>query len=339
VSPQRVRAGVAGAMLAVFLVALGVFLLPFAFPTPAPIVTRFQATRLFSPDGDGRREVAKVNVRLAQTSAITVDVQRDGEQVARIVSAERHPRGWVRAEWDGRDADGRPVPDGDYALKLRVRSGQKQFNTTRAVKVDTEAPRAASVTVGSATLGEPGRGECRIAVTSRDPGQLTLEAEPLTGQPARRLGPRPIREGESLTWAWDGTAAGGAPVRPGLYRIRATLSDAARNRMEHVRTCWVGRIAGVATPPAPRPGERVGVRLRTTDGEPLPPETPVRLTLRRRTGVPGRTLRDPLGAVIGRGAEGRADRVSLRLPRGVAPGALWLVARTDGGAALVRLRP
>ncbi len=50
-------------MLALFIVAIGVFVLPFAFPTPPPIVTRFQATQLFSPDGDGRRDVARIDVR------------------------------------------------------------------------------------------------------------------------------------------------------------------------------------------------------------------------------------------------------------------------------------
>ncbi|MBY0397874.1 MAG: hypothetical protein K2X91_15585, partial [Thermoleophilia bacterium] len=64
---DRARHAVVGAaMVVLFVVALGIFVLPFAFPTPPPIVTRFQATSLFSPNGDGRRDVARVNVRLSE---------------------------------------------------------------------------------------------------------------------------------------------------------------------------------------------------------------------------------------------------------------------------------
>jgi hypothetical protein len=56
------------AMAALFVLALGTFVLPFAFPTPPPIVSRFQATRLFSPDGNGHRDQARINIRLHEAS-------------------------------------------------------------------------------------------------------------------------------------------------------------------------------------------------------------------------------------------------------------------------------
>jgi hypothetical protein len=165
------RAGVVVAIVALFVLALGVFVLPFAFPTPPPVVTRFNATLLFSPDGDGRREEAKVNVRLSQAAAVTVEIQKDGETVRRLITDRRAPRGWVRESWDGRDDAGARVPDGTYAIKLRARAGRKQFNTTRSIVVDTGAPRPAELTVESATLGEPGPGECRVTFTAEDPAR------------------------------------------------------------------------------------------------------------------------------------------------------------------------
>ena len=61
------------------------------------------------------------------------------------------------------------------------------------------------------------------------------------------------------------------------------------------------------------------------------------LALYRRTGTPGETLGDPLGAQVGGGARGPAGTVRVRVPPGINPSALWLVARTDDGlgAALV----
>ena len=134
------RAGVVVAIVALFVLGLAVFVLPFAFPTPPPVVTRFNATRLFSPDGDGRRENAKVNVRLSEPAAVTVEVQKDGATVRRLITDRTAPRGWVREDWDGRDDDGRVVPDGTYALKLRAHAGKKQFNTTRARSSSTPRP-------------------------------------------------------------------------------------------------------------------------------------------------------------------------------------------------------
>ena len=328
-------------MLALFVVALGIFLLPFAFPTPPPIVTRYQATQLFSPNGDGRRDVARVNIRLHEASDVTIEIQRDGKPLVTLVDDERRARGFSSTEWFGRDRLGRLLPDGTYAIKLAARSGDKQFNKPRNIIIDTTAPRIGAMSVGSATLGDAGRGECRVEVTAADPGSLVLQARPSGGKTVlRRLGARPVREDGKVRWFWDGRATGGTPVPPGLYAIDAVLSDAARNRTEQMATCWVGRMAGTAVPSDPRPRDRVGVRLRGTDGTPITGATPVVLTLRRRTGTPGENLGDPLGDQVGGGAKGPAGSVTVRIPPGINPDALWLVARTlDGNAeALIDLR-
>ena len=112
-------------------------MLPFAFPTPPPIVTRFQATLLFSPDGDGRRDVARVNIRLHEASTVSVEIQRDGKRVKLLIPEAPRPRGFSSTAWDGTGDDGRTLPNGTYAIKLRARSGEKQFNTTRNIVIDT----------------------------------------------------------------------------------------------------------------------------------------------------------------------------------------------------------
>ena len=335
------RAGVVAAIVALFVLALAVFVLPFAFPTPPPVVTRFNATLLFSPDGDGRREDAKVNVRLSQPAEVTIEIQEDGETVRRLITDQREAGRWVRESWDGRDDAGRRVADGTYAIKLRARAGRKQFNTTRSIVVDTGAPRPAEMTVESATLGEAGEGECRVAFASRDPGSVVFEALPDGGgEPLRRLGPRPVRPGEPVRWRWDGARTDGGVVPPGIYVIRASLFDPARNRVVRERTCWVGYIAGEPVPASVAPRERVGASLRRTSGNRLATSDTVTLALYRRTAVPGQTPGDPLGAQVGGGARGPSGRVTVRVPPGINPSALWLVARTDDGlgAALIALR-
>ena len=334
------RTVVATAMLALFVVALGVFLLPFAFPTPPPIVTRFQATALFSPNDDGRRDGARVNIRLHEPSRVTVEILRDRETVIALLDDIARPRGFFSTQWDGTDSLGRRVPDGTYAIKLRARSGDKQFNTTRNIVVDTTAPRPAQMTVVSGTLADAGPGECRVTYSSRDAASLVLEARRINGsEPVRRLGARPIRPDTPTRWIWNGNDATGSPVAPGLYVISAAISDAARNRATRERTCWVGYLAGTPSIARPAPRDRVAVDLRATTGAALPPATPVSLTLRRRTGVPGVTGGDPLGAQIGRPVRGRAGSVRITLPPGINPASLWLVATTldARSSALIRL--
>lgn len=323
------RAVVATAMLALFVVALGVFLMPFAFPTPPPIVTRFQATALFSPNDDGRRDGARINIRLHEPSRVTLEILKDGEPVVALLEDIPRERGFFSTRWDGTDALGRPLPDGTYAIKLRARSGDKQFNTTRNIVIDTTAPRPAEMTVVSGTLADAGPGECRLTYSSRDPASLVLEARRPNGtEPVRRLGARPIRPGTPIRWIWNGGDATGTPVAPGLYVISAAISDAARNRATRERTCWVGYLAGTPSIARPDPRDRVSVDLRATTGPALPPATPVSLTLRRRAGVPGVTAGDPLGVQVGRPARGRAGSVRITLPPGINPAALWLVATT-----------
>ena len=330
------RVGVAVAMLVLFAASLGVFLLPFAFPTPPPIVTRFQGTLLFSPNGDGRRDDATIGVRLSEPSSVTLAIQQDGEPVITLIDDELRPTGFFTTVWDGLDAAGRRAPDGAYAIKLIARAGDKRFETSRRVVIDTAAPAPALMTVASATLSPPGPGECRVEFASRDAASMTLEALPADGRgdPLRRLGPRPARPDQPVRWNWDGTTTSGERVDPGSYVIRASLFDAARNRTVRDRTCWVGYMAGTARPARPAPRDLVGVSLRETDGPRISGATPVSLVLRRRTAIPGGAAGEPLGDQVGPGARGPAGSVRVRVPPGINPAALWLVATTlDGGAS------
>jgi hypothetical protein len=329
---------IAGATLALFALAIGIFVLPFAYPTPPPIVTRFTATRVFSPNEhpDGKRDLARISVRLRQRSTVTLEVKDpDGHIVQRLLEDASRPRGWVRAAWAGRSTSGERVSDGSYSLTLRARSGRKQWNSSRRIVVDTTPPSLRALEVRSAALAAGRAGpECRLAVTSRGEGGLTLEAV-RHGRVLRTLGPRPVDDDETVRWSWDGTRTDGRPAAPGLVLLRARLADASGNPIVRERSCWLGRIVGRTVPADPPAGARVRVHLRTAAGAPVNPATPVALALYRRAGTPGRDLGNPLGRRVARAARGPAGRVTLKLPARVRPSALWLLATTREGVALI----
>jgi FlgD Ig-like domain len=338
-SPGK-RAGIlGGGMVALAVSGLAIFVLPFAYTTPPPVVTQFRATSLFSPNGDGQRDEAVVSIRMHQAGRLTLEVHNgDGDTVAVLADDEARPRGSRPTKWDGRDAAGLRVPDGVYALNMRSSSGKKKYNRSRRIVIDTEPPRPSEMTVQSAALAGPGNGQCRLSLKAADAGSVEVSAIAAPGAPSLvSLGPRPIKAGATLKWTWNGRGRDGKPVVPGLYVIRGVLRDAAENRLERLRTCWVGHITGEAVPANAAPGERVGVVLLDAAGKALPPSTPVRLALYRRAATPGESLASPLGPRVGGQARGPVGRATVRLPERIRPGALWLVANTSTGRALVPL--
>ena len=113
------------------LVAFGVFVLPFAFTTPPPIITRFVATRSFTPGNDQGRSIATVAIRLSEPSNVSITIKdpASGAIVARLADGNRTVRARTLAvTWDGRDLDGRQVPDGAYAIDLEARAGRPEHH-------------------------------------------------------------------------------------------------------------------------------------------------------------------------------------------------------------------
>jgi len=328
---------VAGAILILFVVGLGVFLAPFAFPTPPPIVTQFRATRLFSPNGDRTRERARVGIRLNTPSNVTVQVV-DGDRVVRtLLDDKRRPTGWVRLAWDGGSDAGGTTPDGSYVVRLRARAGQKRWNASRRITVDRSAPGIGTLAVSEADAAGPASWECRVGVTATDKGTASITAMGGSPRPVASFGPVTLGDGRTALWSWDGRDSGGQGVAPGLYSLGATLTDSAGNRSARETTCWVGHLLGRPVPARPVAGGFVGVRLVRPDGTAVPAGAAVQLTLFRRVGTPGRGTGAVLGRRIGAQVRGPAGSVTVPLPRRLRPSALWLVASTSGGRALIAL--
>lgn len=335
-SPRTRTAIAAVGSLALALVALAVFVLPFAFPTPPPIITRFHATQFFSPNDDGRRDVARISVRVRVRSDIQIEVRQGSDLVKTLVDRDRVPPGWLRVSWGGQDEGGVTVPDGTYSLRLRARAGEKQFNTSRRIVVDSTPPPFRRFDVTSAAIAGPGAGECRTRIVPDEAAAARIAVLPQGGRtPVRTVGPRPLRAGQLLNWSWNGRVEG-EPAPVGLYRVQATLTDTPGNRTTRTATCWVGHLIGE---PVVRgaAGRRLGVALTTVDGTAVPAGTPVRLTLRRRLGTPGEGAGPVVGRTVSGPVAGRAAGATIALPRGADPAILWLVATTADGEALVPL--
>lgn len=326
--PGQGRRGIiAGGIIALVLVAFSVFVLPFAFTTPPPIITRFVATRAFSPGADQGRALATVAVRLSEPGNVSIIVKDPGSGaiVARLSDGNRVVRARTLAvRWDGRDLDGRQVPDGTYAIDLDARAGEKRFSKSRRVVVDTTPPQA-EVTVRTtatgclATAGAPG-----------EPATVRFSA-PNAGVASK---PSEVGAKGSAEWDWNGRDSRGALVPPGIQVIRVVAEDGRGNVADDAFTCWVGHLVARAVPGSPSSGGRVGVAL-PGGGDPE-----VTLTLRRRVGTPGeRAGRRVLGSPIGQPVTGPASTARITIPQGVRPAGVWLLAAVgDDRQALIGFR-
>ncbi|GEM_PF-440622 len=308
---------VAVGVIALVLVAFGVFVLPFAFTTPPPIITRFTATHSFSPGQPNGRQVGRVSIRLSEPSRVTITVHDSGgHDVATLANG-----GLVRARtlsipWRGIGTNGARAPDGEYTIDLFAQAGEKRFSKSRRIVIDTTAPVPAAFTVASMPTG------CATHVIASHEASYVRLVAAGTGT---GIGPRPLRAGGDLTWMWDGRGADGKPVSPGVRVIRATSRDGQGNAVMLSRTCWVSHLDASAVPARPGAGDEVGVRIARHPG------AVVRLVLRRRVGTPGNAPGAIIAGTVGPAATGPATTTRVRIPPGTEPGGLWLMASTGPG--------
>jgi hypothetical protein len=95
-----------------------------------PVIEQLTFRRSFSPNGDGRFDVALFGLRLRRSDETTVSiVTRDGDDVrtlAEDVELSNHRR--YRFRWDGRTDNGRRARHGEYHVRVGVRRQGRPVN-------------------------------------------------------------------------------------------------------------------------------------------------------------------------------------------------------------------
>jgi hypothetical protein len=224
---------------------------------------------LFSPNGDGRRDVNRFSLTSAKAADdVAVDVvDASGLRVRRLVSGvDLRPDVPLGLRWNGRTDAGRRAPDGRYRLRVTLRAQGRTLIVPSLTVVDTRPPHS-TVCVGvrctenrTANIVAPGTSPIRVyvkGVSRKFPTQVVVlrtDAGPphvvgrFQGDPgAHRL-------------EWDGLVDG-APAPPGIYLFRVRVRDVAGNiavTPRHLRADDIrGRpgltIRGLAAQPPVRP--------------------------------------------------------------------------------------
>lgn len=222
-------------------------------------------TLVFSPNGDGTADRMLVRRTLSEPAYVDVDVHRDGGDQVR--SSERFgQRGTGETYWDGRDDDGKVVPDGRYTIHLtpRDRAGNVGETVSVEVKVLTTLRRLRAVDPTlHARDGDDLATTATLSATLKENAAITLQI---------RKGDRVIRTRYSdealgagaISWKWDGQDDAGEYVANGTYTaVIAAKTELGTLRYEAKVRVGNWRIA--ADDRVVRRGQEVQVRARSLE--------------------------------------------------------------------------
>jgi flagellar hook capping protein FlgD len=212
----------------------------------------------------------------------------DGDRVVRtLVRDASYQAGPVELEWDGRDDDGRLVPEGEYQPRVKLHEDRRVITLPNPIRIDVTPPSIERISSSRRVFSPDGDGRVdRVLFRYRlnEPGRAMLL---ING--TRRWLTRFPREQDFLVWNGK---VGGRSLRPGTYTARIAAFDPAGNVGEQSRPFpivlrYVALGRDRITVPA---GSRFAVRI-SSDAR------AVRWRLGRRSGVtrPGTLrLRAPL---------------------------------------------
>ena len=218
---------------------VGGFLVAQRLKSQAPPVRALSSStdRVFSPNGDGVRDRARISFRLKKRSDnVTLEMVDDqGDAVRRLVD-DRALRAGVAQTfvWDGREDNGRIAPDGVYRPRIKLRRQGRTILLPVDVRLDRTPPRPVVTVLG---FGERA-GPAVVPAGATDPISFRFDG-PAVGAPSfqvyrtdvippRLVASIPGRPGIA-TAAWDGRVLGGGRAPEGTYIVVARVRDGAGN--------------------------------------------------------------------------------------------------------------
>ena len=219
------------------LATIAAFLVTQQLKSEFPLVIRFAAgPPQFSPNGDDYRDSTVVGFDLSEPAEVTFAItDGEGNEVRRIVD-ERRLAGDTkyRFRWDGRDADGRTVPDGTYRMRVVRRDESRVINSIKKITVDTEPPRVELVAASPSVIETGERGQVpRVRIRYRGPVNAAPEFRVFRTDDGPPRVVRRFRGDNTRSGVWRGDVAAGPdatkPAPEGIYAFTVTVRDRAGN--------------------------------------------------------------------------------------------------------------
>jgi N,N-dimethylformamidase beta subunit-like protein/flagellar hook capping protein FlgD len=227
----------AGVFAVLVIATFGAFFVAQRLKNAPPVLSRLTVLPFFSPNRDGRYDVARVSFKVKKTDDVSVAVlDSSGDEVRELMGGRRVASSeLVRLKWDGRTDDGARAPDGRYRYRITLQHEGRSVVPATSVRLDTTPPRPRVTSIGPRHTFGP-----ELLPTSEG-GDADVHLQAPGAKPVIRLfktGPGPTRlvlEDKTLpdgatVWHWNGLTPSGRPVSPGTYLVSIETRDQAGNR-------------------------------------------------------------------------------------------------------------
>lgn len=101
---------------------------------------------VFTPNGDCRRERIAIRFRSTRNDIASISVVTPEGSPVRSLTRGRFLRRYreYRFVWDGRSTGGRPVPQGRYRVRVRLRENDRDFVLPGKMRLRRPAPRVST---------------------------------------------------------------------------------------------------------------------------------------------------------------------------------------------------
>ena len=317
------------AFVVLLLATVGAFIATQQLKSEFPLVLRFSASPdAISPNGDKVRDVTNLGFDLSEDARVTFSVlDADGNEVRRLVD-DRLMEGDVRHRfrWNGRDGDGRIVPEGTYRMRIVRRDEGRVINSFKDIRVDVTPPPVRLVSARPGVIAPADR-RARVVIRYRGPENDSPEFRIFrTDDGPPRVVTR-FRGDETKRAVWRGTLRGRV-ANDGAYAFTVRVRDRAGNETTAPRE--------IPTAAAARPGTGVAVRHLTLSG-PLVAVRPGSAA-RMSVGPFRRRFQFALSRLGARRVEDRGRRrggsFRVRVPRSARSGLYVVRVRAGGRRAM-----
>jgi hypothetical protein len=320
---------------------VGAFVVAQRLKSQTPPVRALSQTsdRLFSPNGDGRRDTARISFRLKlKSDNVTVDVIDDnGDLVRRLVNDKFMREGVAQTVlWNGREDNGKLAPDGTYRPRIRLKDQGRTIVLPIDIRLDKTPPRPVVTVLGfgerSGPAVVPPGGTTPITFRFSGPviGTPKFQVYRTDGVKPRVVASFPGRPGSRLG-RWEGRVAG-KPAAPGTYLVVARVADAAGNVGAVPQTIRSAKVLR-----GPLPG-RAGVTVRSVAAQTTLEPVVAGDLVRVKVDAGGRPFswsirRAGRSRAIDRGS-GRGELLRVRAPFGKSGVYLVRVQTADGATTI-----
>jgi hypothetical protein len=240
---------------------------------PSPILAP-RIAKVFSPVCDCSTRVATIQFKLRKPDRVRLEiVGADGRVVRTLVSGTRLRSGKVTYTWNGRDDQGRFVPQGVYRPRVHLADQHRTIDLPNDMRVDTTSPSIALVSVRPRAFSPDGDGHgdrIVVAYKTSEPAHAILVVDGTQVVFTRR-------QLERSTLDWNGKVKGHV-AKPGVHRLWLAAEDRAGN-------VGNGKVFRVSIRYVALARDRIVAKAGTRFGVGVSADAPVRWRLGARSGT------------------------------------------------------